>query len=233
MPVETGSRSELTRNFPAAWPGNTRGRPYSKGGWITLESRDTATNPEYGAARLTKPWDDRVVLKGDVCKSVFWRAEGAKNDEVTEGILCIRKLRSDEPAPVENVFVDPSRRDSFFVRISNVGGFSKARIGPTTTFVTDQGRFVVSLEQRTVRPPLLEPSIAALYTSTTYMATFEGGSMQCMRDREYLPPVSLFELPVMISRLTTIARGQCRRRADRATISAVIERLTANSTISP
>jgi hypothetical protein len=127
---------------------------------------------------LGQRWDDRVILKGDISKSVFWRA---KDGKVTEGILCMRKLRSDKSTPVNNW-------------ISNIGGFGKARIGPSTTFVTNQGRFVVSVEQRTVRPPLLEPSIAALYTSATYIASFEEGSMQCMRARDYFPPVSLILL---------------------------------------
>jgi hypothetical protein len=191
MRLETRSRGELTRNFPAAWPGNTQRRPHSKAGWTTLESRDTAKDPSSRAAMLGQRWDDRVILKGDISKSVCWRA---KDGKVTEGILCMRKLRSDKSTPVNNVFENPSRRNSFLVWISNIGGFGKARIGPSTTFVTNQGRFVVSVEQRTVRPPLLEPSIAALYTSATYIASFEEGSMQCMRARDYFPPVSLILL---------------------------------------
>jgi hypothetical protein len=198
MPLETVTRGELTKNFPAAWPGNTRRRPHSKGGWITLESRDTAKDPSHGAAMLKQPWNDSVILKGDIRKSVFWRAEGAKDGEVTEGILCMRKLRSDESIPVGEVFEKPTLRDSFFAHVSNVGGCGEAEFDKPTTFVTDQGRFVLSMESRPVRPPLLEPSIAELYTSTSCMARFERGSVTCSRTRDHFPPVSRIILPVTI-----------------------------------
>jgi hypothetical protein len=70
--------SFLWRQISVRWPG-----------WSGYSS-DIAPQ---GAESLKQPWDDRVILKGDICESVYWRG---KDGEFTERAFCMRKLGSDE-----------------------------------------------------------------------------------------------------------------------------------------
>jgi hypothetical protein len=195
MSGKSRSPNHLTRDFPAAWSGNKHSRAYSEGGSVKLDAKYSATNAPQGAEKLKHPWEDSVILKGDICESVYWRG---KDGEVSEGTFCMRKLGSEESIPTEKVFKNPSRRDSYWANVTNVGGFGKAEFDEPTTFVTDQGSFVISVTPRTIKPSPLKPSIAALYTGTRYMARCERGTMECTRSRDYFPPVRFNILPVTI-----------------------------------
>jgi len=191
MPFQDSDADSDVVSMPSArWEPGGRKLPYSEPGSLVLKLRDATKQASREIAKLTKPSESTHHFpKGEVRDSVFWtNIDGS----VSKGTLCVRKLGPEEPTQSGTVIEDPSPRDVYDAAVLlNKNGIGITRFDPTTTFVTDQGRFEVSMISEDLQPSLLEPhSVAALHTGTTYMVRYEAGSMQCVRTRYFRPPVS-------------------------------------------
>ena len=194
MPSQDSDDDSDVESMPSArWEPGGRELPYSEPGSLVLKLRDATKQAKLEAEKLTKA----SVLthhfpKGEVCDSVFWtNIDGG----VSKATLCVRELGPEEPTQSNTVIEDPSPRDVYDAAVClNKNGVGITRFDSTTTFVTDHGRFEVSMISEDLQPSLLEPpSVAALHTGTTYMVRYEAGeagSMQCVRTRYFRPPVS-------------------------------------------
>lgn len=182
----------------ARWKLGRRTNPYSEPGSIVLDASDTTTNAPVEAAKLTEPSTSTHLFPiGEVRDSVFWKnIDGG----VSKATLCIRKLGPNEPTLSDTVLEDPSDRDVFYAAVRlNGDGVGETEFDPTTTYVTDQGRFEVSMIPGNLQPSLLETSVTALHTGTTYMVRPKGDSIQCVRDRNFQPPVSSMFLLLLMT----------------------------------
>jgi hypothetical protein len=186
--------NELTEEYPAGWDGNTREFPYSQGGSIALDARDTASVPLSEAARLRKAVNKTEVFTADMRDSVCWRPQGAKNDEIIERFVYMRRLGSDESILPEPVVVKhPSIRAEFYAAVRSEGGFAETEFDPTTIFeTTNHGDYVMGVEKGPVQSLLSDSLILPLNTSTNYTVRYNKKTgIQCTRERRYCPPVSL------------------------------------------
>jgi len=199
MPNEDRPFNVLTEDYSAGWEGNTRELPYSQGGSIALDARDTASVPLSEAARLKEPFDKTEVFTANMRDLVFWRPQGAKDDEITKRFVYMRRLGSDESIPPKSrVVQDPSFRDEFYAAVRNEDGFAKTDFDPTTVFkTTNHGNYVMGVEKGSVQSLLPDSVIVPLNTSTNYTVRYNKETgIKCTRVRYYCPPVSVLVSPL-------------------------------------
>ena len=199
MPNEDRPFDVSTEDCSAAWEGNTRKLPYSQGGSIVLDARDTASVSLSEAARLKEPFEETEVFTADMRDSVFWRPPGAKNDEITKRFVYMRRLGSDELIPPDSVVVkDPSFRAEYYAAVRNEHGFAKTDFDPTTVFkTTNHGNYVMGVEEGSVQSLLPDSVIVPLNTSTNYTVRYtKETGIKCTRARYYCPPVRLLFSPL-------------------------------------
>ena len=194
MPTQDSDEDSDIEVMPSArWKFGRREKPYSENGSILLDASDTTRNALVEAEKLTEPsTSTHPFPRGEIRDPVFWKnIDGG----VSKATLCIRKLGPKEPTLSDTVVEDPCDRDVFYAAVRLDGdGIGETEFDPTTTYVTDQGRFEVSMIPGSLQSSLLETSVTALHTGTTYMVRPAGDSVQCVRTRDFQPPVSSITL---------------------------------------